>query len=110
VAREDLSSSGGWWVLWWRWAFGVRLIGARRGHPQPPHRRRVKGIFESARWKRRIGLTPEDLKAWPRFAGIVQSDADTIRQLMDSDAELARGEGETEEHLAEAMKRRREAV
>jgi antitoxin YefM len=40
----------------------------------------------------------------------VLSDADTIRQLVDSEAELARGEGETEEQLAEAMRRGRAAV
>ena len=34
------------------------------------------------------------------------SEADTKRQLADSDAELARDRGETEQSLAEAMRRR----
>jgi antitoxin YefM len=36
----------------------------------------------------------------------ILSDANTMRQLADSDAELARDEGETEQVLAEAMRRR----
>jgi len=36
----------------------------------------------------------------------VLSDSDTIRQLVASDAELTRGEGESQERLEEAMKRR----
>jgi antitoxin YefM len=54
-------------------------------------------------------LAVDDLEALEETIAVL-SDADTIRQLMDSDAELARGEGETEEQLAEAMKRRRAAV
>ena len=37
----------------------------------------------------------------------VLSDSDTVRQLVASDAELARGEGESQEQLVEAMKRHR---
>ena len=37
----------------------------------------------------------------------ILSDSETLRQLAESDAELARGEGETEKSLAEAMRRRR---
>jgi prevent-host-death family protein len=37
----------------------------------------------------------------------VLSDSDTVRQLLASEAELARDEGESEEHLVEAMRRRR---
>ena len=37
----------------------------------------------------------------------VLADSDTVRQLTDSDAEMAHGEGETEEQLAEAMQRPR---
>jgi antitoxin YefM len=51
----------------------------------------------------------DDLEALEETIAVL-SDADTSRQLIDSDAELARGEGETEEQLAEAMKRRRAAV
>ncbi len=51
-------------------------------------------------------LAVDDLEALEETIAVL-SDADTIRQLVDSDAELARGEGETEEQLAEAMKRRR---
>jgi antitoxin YefM len=54
-------------------------------------------------------LAVDDLEALEETVAVL-SDADTIRQLIDSDAELARGEGETEEQLAEAMKRRRAAV
>jgi antitoxin YefM len=54
-------------------------------------------------------LAVDDLEALEETIAVL-TDADTIRQLMDSDAELARGEGETEEQLAEAMKRRRAAV
>ena len=36
----------------------------------------------------------------------VLSDTDSLRQLAASDAELARGEGESEQSLAEAMRRR----
>lgn len=37
----------------------------------------------------------------------VLSDSATLRQLAQSDAELARDEGETQEQLAQAMQRRR---
>lgn len=37
----------------------------------------------------------------------VLSDSETLRQLAASDAELARGDGETAEALVEAMNRRR---
>jgi antitoxin YefM len=53
-------------------------------------------------------LAVDDLEALEETIAVL-SDADTIRQLRDSDAELARGEGETEEQFAEAMKRRRAA-
>lgn len=36
----------------------------------------------------------------------VLSDTDTVRQLVDSEAELLRGEGKSEEQLEQAMKRR----
>jgi len=54
-------------------------------------------------------LAVDDLEALEETIAVL-SDADAIRQLMDSDAELARGEGQTEEQLAEAMKRRRASV
>jgi len=37
----------------------------------------------------------------------VLSDSDTVRQIVASEAELARGEGESQEQLAGAIKRRR---
>ena len=37
----------------------------------------------------------------------VLSERDTVRQFVASDAELARGEGETQQQLAEVMRRRR---
>jgi prevent-host-death family protein len=36
----------------------------------------------------------------------VLSDTDALRQLIEAEAEIARGEGETEEQLGEAMRRR----
>lgn len=50
-------------------------------------------------------LSLDDLEALEETIAIL-SDTDTLRQLAASDAELARGEGETEELLAEAMRRR----
>jgi antitoxin YefM len=40
----------------------------------------------------------------------VLSDQATVRQLVDSDAELARGEGESQDELAAAMRTRRPAM
>jgi len=54
-------------------------------------------------------LAVDDLEGLEETIAVL-SDADAIRQLVDSDAELARGEGETEEQLTEAMKRRRATV
>lgn len=51
-------------------------------------------------------LSLDDLESLEETIAIL-SDADTLRQLAASDAELARGEGETEPSLAEAMRRRR---
>src|SRR3954452_21049842 len=50
-------------------------------------------------------LAVEDLESLEETIAVL-SDRDTLRQLADSDTELARGEGETEEQLAEAMRRR----
>jgi len=47
----------------------------------------------------------EDLEALEETIAVL-SDGDTVRQLVDPDTELARGEGETEEQLAEAMRHR----
>lgn len=51
-------------------------------------------------------LSLDDLESLEETIAIL-SDADTLRQLAASDAELARSEGETEQSLAEAMRRRR---
>jgi antitoxin YefM len=51
-------------------------------------------------------VSVDDLEALEETIAIL-SDADTLRQLATSDAELARNEGETEQSLAEAMRRRR---
>ena len=51
-------------------------------------------------------LAVDDLEGLEETIAVL-SDSDTVRQLAKSDDELARGEGETEEQLAEAMKRRR---
>jgi antitoxin YefM len=54
-------------------------------------------------------LAVDDLEALEETIAVL-SDQDTVRQLSASDAELGRGEGETEGQLAEAMKRRRRSV
>ena len=51
-------------------------------------------------------LAVEDLEALEETIAVL-SDSEAMRQLVASDAELARGEGESEEKLAEAMRRRR---
>lgn len=50
-------------------------------------------------------LAVDDLEALEETIAVL-TDGDTLRQLGQSDAELARGEGETEEQLAEVMRRR----
>ena len=51
-------------------------------------------------------LSPDDLEALEETIAIL-SDAEAVRQLTASDAELARGEGESERDLADAMRRGR---
>ena len=52
-------------------------------------------------------LSPDDLEALEETIAILSdTDTDTMRQLAASDAELARGEGETDQSLAEAMRLR----
>ena len=55
-----------------------------------------------------ILLSPDDLAALEETIAIL-ADAEAVRQLAESDAELARGEGESDQTLAEAMRRRRGA-
>jgi antitoxin YefM len=50
----------------------------------------------------------EDLEALEETIAVL-SDPETMRRLADSDAELARGEGESEADLRAAMERRRRA-
>ena len=50
-------------------------------------------------------LSPDDLEALEETIAIL-SDTAAVRQLSESDAELARGEGESEDDLAKAMRRR----
>ncbi len=52
-------------------------------------------------------LALEDLEALEETVAVL-ADKDTLRQLSASDAELGRDEGESEESLAEAMRRRRD--
>ena len=52
-----------------------------------------------------ILVSPDDLDALEESIAVL-SDADAVRQLAASDAELARGEGESLTELAEAMRRR----
>jgi prevent-host-death family protein len=54
-------------------------------------------------------LSVDDLEALEETIAIL-SDSDALRQLAASDAELARGEGETERDLADAMRRRRKSA
>ncbi len=51
-------------------------------------------------------VAKDDLEALEETIAVL-SDNDTLRQLAESDAELSRGEGETEQQLNQAMKRRR---
>jgi len=53
-------------------------------------------------------LAVEDLEALEETIEVL-SDRTTMRDLAASDAELARGEGESEEQLADEMRRRRTA-
>lgn len=50
-------------------------------------------------------LSPDDLEALEETIAIL-SDTDAVAQLAASDTELARGEGESEDDLADAMRRR----
>jgi prevent-host-death family protein len=50
-------------------------------------------------------LSPDDLEALEETIAIL-SDGEAVRQLAASDAEVARGEGESEEDLAQAMRLR----
>ncbi len=54
-------------------------------------------------------LSVDDLEALEETIAIL-SDSDAVTQLAASDAELARGEGETEQDLADAMRRRRKSA
>jgi prevent-host-death family protein len=51
-------------------------------------------------------LAVEDVAALEETIAIL-SDAETMKQLIEAEAEIARGEGESQEQLTEAMRRRR---
>lgn len=51
-------------------------------------------------------IATEDLESLEESIAIL-SDSETLKRLAASDAELARGEGESEAHLAQAMSERR---
>jgi antitoxin YefM len=51
-------------------------------------------------------LAVEDVAALEETIAIL-SDAETMKQLIEAEAEIVRGEGETQEQLTEAMRRRR---
>lgn len=53
-----------------------------------------------------VMLSPDDLEALEETIAVL-SDAEAVRQIATSEAELARGEGESESDLAAAMRRRR---
>lgn len=53
-----------------------------------------------------ILLSLDDLEALEETIAVLSDDA-AVRQMAASDAELARGEGESEQHLADAMRQRR---
>ena len=50
-------------------------------------------------------LSMEDLEALEETIAVL-ADSETLKQLAASDAELARGQGESQESLTEAMRRR----
>lgn len=50
-------------------------------------------------------LSPDDLEALEETIAVL-ADGETVRQLMASESELARGEGESEQDLTDAMRRR----
>jgi prevent-host-death family protein len=50
-------------------------------------------------------LAVEDLESLEETIAVL-SDTDAMRDLIEAEAEIARGEGESEEQLAEAMRRR----
>ncbi|MDN5915793.1 MAG: type II toxin-antitoxin system Phd/YefM family antitoxin [Pseudonocardia sp.] len=56
-----------------------------------------------------ILVSPEDIEALEETIAVLSDDA-AVRQLSSSDAELARGEGETERDLTDGMRRRRAAT
>lgn len=51
-------------------------------------------------------LAVEDVEAMEETIAIL-ADSNLVQQLIQAEAEIARGEGETEEQLAEAVRRRR---
>jgi antitoxin YefM len=51
-------------------------------------------------------LAVEDLESLEETIAVL-SDTDALRDLIEAEAEIARGEGESQEQLAEAMRRRR---
>jgi antitoxin YefM len=51
-------------------------------------------------------LAVEDLESLEETIAVL-SDTDALRDLLEAEAEIARGEGESEEQLAQAMRRRR---
>jgi PHD/YefM family antitoxin component YafN of YafNO toxin-antitoxin module len=50
-------------------------------------------------------LAVEDLESLEETIAVL-SDADALRDLIEAEAEIARGEGESEDQLAAAMRRR----
>jgi antitoxin YefM len=50
-------------------------------------------------------LAVEDLESLEETIAVL-SDTDALRDLIEAEAEITRGEGESEEQLAEAMRRR----
>jgi antitoxin YefM len=50
-------------------------------------------------------LAVDDLESLEETIAVL-SDTDALRDLIEAEAEIARGEGESEEQLAEAMRRR----
>jgi prevent-host-death family protein len=51
-------------------------------------------------------LAVDDVEAMEETIAVL-ADSATVRDLIEAEAEIARGDGETEEQLAEAMRRRR---
>lgn len=68
---------------------------------------RVTVTVHAVRWRSSVAV--DDLESLEGTIAVL-SDSDSVRQLVASEAELAQGKGESQEQLAEAIKRRRTSL